>query len=137
MMQYVLETGFGESLDSYIGSITAPNSGLGQGNGASPLAFLALSSFFLNAYRRIGHGAKILSSYTQRLFHLTAVMYVNDTNLLHWPGTSSIDSNELIVAIQRATTDYGRLNIASGEIRNRINVPSIYLIMYLYVDESG
>ncbi len=131
-MQYVLKTGFGESLDSYGGTIIAPNSGLGQGSDASHLGSLALSSLIVNAYRRMGHGAKILSLYTQRLFHLTAVMNVDDTNLLHWPGTSSIDSNKLIAAMQCATTDYGRLAIASGGVLKQ-NECSLYIFDYIFV----
>jgi hypothetical protein len=82
-MQYFLKTRFGESTDSYGGTSTSPNSGLGQGSGTSPPGFLALSSLIINAYCRMGHGAKISLSYARRLFHLTAVMYVDDTNLLH------------------------------------------------------
>jgi hypothetical protein len=59
-------------------------------------------------------------------------MYVNDTNLLHWTGTSSIDSNELIAAIQCATTDYRRLAIASGGILKQ-NKCSIYIFDYIFV----
>ena len=50
-MQYVLKTGFGESAGSYGGTATSPNSGLGQGSGASPPGFMALSSLIINAYR--------------------------------------------------------------------------------------
>ena len=107
MMQYVLKTGFGKSSDSYGGTTASPNSGLGQGSGASPPGFLALSSLVINAYPRMGHGAKILSSFLCRLFHLTAVMYVDDTNLLHWPKLSSTDPEDLIAHVQNATTDYG------------------------------
>jgi hypothetical protein len=63
-MQYVLKTGFGESTETYGGTNTLPNSGLGLGSGASPPGFMALSSLIVNAYRRMGHGAKILSSYS-------------------------------------------------------------------------
>ena len=35
-MQYFLKTGYGESTSSYGGTILTPNSGLGQGSGASP-----------------------------------------------------------------------------------------------------
>jgi hypothetical protein len=62
-MQYVLKTGFGESTESYGGSADSPSSGLGQGSGASPPAFMALSSLIVNTYCRLGHGAKIRLSY--------------------------------------------------------------------------
>ena len=50
-MQFFLKTGYGESTSSYGGTSLAPNSGLGQGSGASPPGFLALSSLIVNAYR--------------------------------------------------------------------------------------
>jgi hypothetical protein len=57
-MQYVLKTGFGNSEECYGGTNSSPNSGLGQGSGASPPAFIALSSLIINSYRWMGHGAK-------------------------------------------------------------------------------
>jgi hypothetical protein len=48
-MQYVLKTGFGESTETYGGTITSPNSGLEQGSGASPPGFMALSLLIVNA----------------------------------------------------------------------------------------
>jgi hypothetical protein len=62
-MQYVLKTGFGESTETYGGTSTSSNSELGQGSGASPPGFIALSLLIVNAYRQMGHGAKILLSY--------------------------------------------------------------------------
>jgi hypothetical protein len=84
------------------------NSGLGQGSGASPTGFLVLSSLIINAYCRMGHGAKISLSYARRLFHLIVVMYVDDTNLLHClPACSITEPEELIAHVQRVTMDYG------------------------------
>ena len=38
-MQFFLRTGFGESKQSYGGTLENPNFGLGQGNGAAPPDF--------------------------------------------------------------------------------------------------
>jgi hypothetical protein len=76
-------------MDSYGGTSASPNLGLGQGSGTSPPGFQALNSLIINAYQHMGHGVKIRSSYALRLFHLTAVMYVDDTDLLHWPESST------------------------------------------------
>ncbi len=73
-MQCILKTDFGESSASFGGTTMSPNAGLGQGSGASPPAFLALSSLIVNAYRRMGHGAKVSSSYVPWVFFLSAVM---------------------------------------------------------------
>jgi hypothetical protein len=116
MMQYILKTGFGKSSESYGGTQTSPNLGLGQGSSASPPGFLALSSLIVNVYRRIGHGAVIKLSYASCLFLLSLAMYVNDTDLLHWQGSSRTNPNELIVYVQKATMEYGYLVQASGGI---------------------
>jgi hypothetical protein len=67
---------------------------------------MALSSLIINAYHCMGQGLKILSLYTSCLFHLNAVMYVDDTNLLHWLPSLGMEPDELIKHIQWATMDY-------------------------------
>jgi hypothetical protein len=108
-MQYMLKTGFGKSSDSYSGTTSSPNLGLRQGSGASPPMFMALSSPIVNAYHRMGHGARIRLSYVSRTFHLSTVMGVDNTNLLHWPPSSGMEPEELIAHVQQATMDYGSL----------------------------
>jgi hypothetical protein len=122
-MQYVLKTGFGELADSYGGTTASPNSGFDHGSRASSPGFMALSSLIINAYRHIGHGTKILSSYTSRLFHLSVVMYDDDTNLLHWPPSLRMEPDELIEQVHRVTMDYGRLAQASGNILKEKKCP--------------
>jgi hypothetical protein len=126
-MQYFLKTGFSELTGSYGGTSTSPNSGLGQGSGAFPP--LASSSLIINAYRLMGHGAKIRSSYASRLFHLTAVMYVDDTDLLHWLESATTEPDKLVAHIQRATMDYGQLTQASGGILKEKKC-SVYFLDY-------
>ncbi len=115
-MQYELKTVFGKSAESYGGTSSSPNSGLGQGSGASPPAFLALSSLIVNAYHHLGHGAKICYSYAGRLFYLSAIMYVNDTDLLQWPDSAHLNPDNLIAYVQQATMDYGHHAQACGGI---------------------
>jgi hypothetical protein len=47
--EYVLKTGFGKSEESYGGTKSSLNSGLGQGSRASPLVFMALGSIIVDA----------------------------------------------------------------------------------------
>ena len=131
-MQYVLKTGFGESTESYGGTPESPLSGLGQGSGASPPAFMALSALIVNAYRRMGHGSHMVTSYSARLFILSAVMYVDDTDLLHWPDSPSCEPEELVQHVQRSTTDYGLLAQASGGILKPTKC-SVYFLAYKFV----
>ncbi len=70
----------------------------------------------MNAYCQLGHGARVVLSYTQQLFHLTAVMYLNDTDLLHWPPLSAINSEDLVEHVQQAMTDYRQIAVTSKGI---------------------
>ncbi len=126
-MQYVLKTGFRMSTKRYGGTVDAPNSGLSQGSSTSPPGFPALSSLIVNAYRRLGHGTGVLTSYTWQLFHLTAVMYVADTDLLHWLPSPYTEPEELVEHVQHSTDDYLRLAIASGGILKKKQVLCSFL----------
>ena len=114
-MQFCLRTGFGESKQFYGGSEDNPLAGFGQGNGAAPPGFSALSSLIVNAYKRMGeNGAKLTSCYTARMFLLAAVMYVDDTDLCHMAPSQTSTDEALIARTQRSTNGWGSLAIASG-----------------------
>jgi len=51
---------------------------------------------------------------------------VDNTNLLHWPPSSATDPEELVEHVQHATTDYGRLAIASGGDTKREEVLCLF-----------
>ena len=100
-MRFCLRTGFGESTGTYGGTIELPLAGPGQGNVGAPPLFAALSALIVNAYRRMGHGAKLTSSYMNQMFLIAAVMYVDDTDLLHWaPSITTTTNEELIEQVQ-------------------------------------
>ena len=83
VMQFCLRTGFGEASGTYGGTERNGLAGSGQENGAAPPSFVALSTLVVNTYKRSGRGAKITPTRTARLVLLAAIMYVNDTGLLH------------------------------------------------------
>ena len=107
--------------------------GSGQGNGAAPAAFSAISALVVNAYRRMGHGAKLTLSYTARLFLLAAIMYVDDTDLLHWADNPYVSDEEFILQCQKATTDWGLLAHATGGALKPAKC-SIYFMLYKFVN---
>jgi hypothetical protein len=57
--------------------------GYGEGNAAAGPGFIAMSLLIVKAYLRDGFGANIYSSYYGQLLLLAAVMYIEDTNLIH------------------------------------------------------
>ena len=113
-MRFYLRTGFGESKTSYGGSHEERLAGYGQGNAAAGPGFTAMSSIIANAYLRDGFGAHIYSSYYICLHILAAVMYVDDTNLVHWSSMPSCTPAKLTAAAQTATYAWGGLAIATG-----------------------
>jgi hypothetical protein len=84
----------------------------------------------------MGHGANIPSSYFGHLFYLSAVMYLNDTNLLHWTESSAMDPKELIEHVQWATIDYGPLAQATGGILKEKKC-SVYLLDLKFVRDHA
>ena len=59
------------------------------------------------------------------------MIYVDDTDLLHWPKSQVTDPETLIHHVQTATTDYGHLAQASGGILKEKKC-SIYFLAYKF-----
>jgi hypothetical protein len=59
-------------------------------------------------------------------------MYINDTNLLHWPPSTTTDSEELIEYVQHTTTNWGNLSQASGGIL-KCGKCLVYFLDYKFV----
>jgi hypothetical protein len=87
--------------------------GFGQGNGAALLGFLAVSTLLIKAYRRQGHGAWFTPGLARDAFILAAVIYVDDSNLLHMAQGTPTDA-EFLASVQAATVDWTGLVHASG-----------------------
>ena len=88
--------------------------GLAQGNGAAPPGFLAVSTLMIGAYKRLGHGLNFVSAWTGDAFFIAAVLYVDDSDLLHMSLESEESDAEFFDQIQQATFDWGGLVQATG-----------------------
>ncbi len=133
-MSFFLWTGFVESKDSYGSTHEVRLAGYGQGNAASGPGFTALSSLIVNAYLREGFGAKMYSSYYRQLLLLAVVMYVDDTDMIHWAQNPSCSPGELIAAAQTATNAWGVLAIATGAA---IKPEKCYAYFLSYLYDNG
>jgi hypothetical protein len=102
-----------QSKTSYGGTHEEGLAGSGQGNAAAGLGFTAMSLLILNAYLRDGFGAWIYSSYYKQLLLLVAMMYIDNTDLIHWSSQPSCNPSKLIAAAQTVTYVWG-LAIARG-----------------------
>ena len=130
-MQFCLRTGFDESKDFYGGTEETPYAGLGQGSGTAPPVVSALSTLIVNAYKQMGNGAKMTSTYTCRMFFLVTVMQVDDTDFLHLGLSPTIEPEEFIEDVQRQSDDYGQLSQASCGILKPEKC-SLYLMLYKF-----
>ena len=116
-MDYFIKTGFGISEQPAFGGSAGFGSklmGLGQGSGAAPGGMRNIITLVDNAYKRLGHGMEAKSSLAGRIFLLAAIIYVDDTDLLHWAKFYGISDDEFVAQIQQATTDWGMLVQATG-----------------------
>jgi hypothetical protein len=70
----------------------------------------------LSAHGKKGHGAKFHCPISQLQHHLPAILYIDDTDLLHIKLTKNKCINEVHSAIQESVNSWGNLLIATGGV---------------------
>jgi hypothetical protein len=115
-MKFFLHTGFGDSKSFAIGDISIKPQGLTQGNGTSLAGWAVISICILRAHGKKGYGAKLYCPISNLQHHLSAVLYIDDTNLLHIDLTKDKNIDEVHVAIQDIVNSWGNLLIATGGV---------------------
>jgi hypothetical protein len=113
-MKFFLRTAFGDSKEFAGSTIEVKTQGLGQGNGASPAGWCVISIMILRAHGAKGHRAHFIVPMSHVLSSLSAILYVDDTDLLHL----NMDGNKTIfethAALQHTIKNWGKLLIAKG-----------------------
>jgi hypothetical protein len=66
------------------------------------------------AFLRLGHGVQISTAVTGFVFTLAAILYVDDTDVLHWAKSPTMSDEEFFDQVQQATNDWANLAIATG-----------------------
>ena len=113
-MRYYLRTAFGDSREFAGSSIQVKYQGLCQGNGKAPAGWCVISVVILNCHRAKGHGAKFLAPVSKVRKDLAAVLFVDDTDLLHIDMTKEETLWEAFDAMQDSVQCWGNLLIATG-----------------------
>jgi hypothetical protein len=88
--------------------------GLVQGSGAAPAAWTAVSTAIVDTYKRKGLGASLHAGHKNTNLDIAALLYVDDTDLLHKPAQQPIAENELVKYTQQATHYWAKLLQATG-----------------------
>ena len=82
-LKYFLRTAYGDS-KGYVGStIEVKFQGLCQGNGEAPAGWAVISIKIINAHNRKGHGGHFICPIPRREGHLAAILFLDDTDLIH------------------------------------------------------
>ncbi len=99
-MKFFLQTGVGDSTKFAGGGVSIKTQGMTQGNGASPAGWADISICILKAHGKKGQGAKFLCPITKLTHHLSAILYVDDTDLLYIDLTKDETVDKVHTAIQ-------------------------------------
>jgi hypothetical protein len=99
-MKFFLRTEFGDSSRFAGGGISIKTQGLTQGNGASPAGWAVISICILGAHQKKGLGAKFVCPISKLHHHLLAILYVDNTDIIHIDLTQEESINDVHNAIQ-------------------------------------
>ena len=103
-MKFYLRTGFGDSKSFAGGGVSIKTQGLTQGNGASPAGWAVIS---------ICIEAKFICPIMHLKHHLSAILYVDDTDLLHIDLSKDETVDDVHSEIQASINSWGNLLIAT------------------------
>jgi hypothetical protein len=113
-MKFFLRTAFGDSKEFAGLTIEVKTQGLDQGNGTSLARWCIISIMILLAHGAKGHGAHFIAPKSHVRSSLSAILYVDDTDLLHL----NMDGDDVIfkthAALQRTSENWDKLLIAMG-----------------------
>ncbi len=113
-MKFFLRTGFGDSTDFASSKLEIKTQGLCQGNGALPAGWAVVSICIINANKKRGHGAHFICPITKLKSHIVGIIYVDDTDLIHFRMDEDQGKDESFHHLQEAITNWGTLLIDSG-----------------------
>jgi hypothetical protein len=85
-----------------------------QGNGAAPAGWGAISICILRLHNKKGNRVKFLCPISKLKYHLSAILYVDGTDLLHIDLTKDKSMDTVHTAIQDSINSWGNLLIATG-----------------------
>ena len=113
-MKYYLRTAYGDSKNFRGHKIAVKFQGLCQGNGAAPAGWAVISIVILGAHKKKGHGGHFVCPISRRTGHLSAILFVDDNDLIHVDMGKDQSADEAAYDLQRSIDSWGQLLMASG-----------------------
>ncbi len=113
-MKFFLRTGFGDSTEFSSSKFEIKTQGLGQGNGAFPAGWAVVSICIINVHKKKGHGAHFVCPITKLRSHIAGVIYVDNTDLIHFRMDKQEDTSDTLYGPQETILNWGKLLLALG-----------------------
>jgi hypothetical protein len=113
-MKYFLRTAYGDSKEFAGSTIEVKYQGLCQGNGAAPAGWAVISITIIGAHKRKGHGGYFVCPISNLEGQLAAILFVDDTDLIHIRMDRNESVEEAHAALQSSIISWGNLLIATG-----------------------
>jgi len=113
-MKILLRTGFGDSTDFASSTLSIKTQGLCQGNGASPTGWAVVSICILSTQKKRGHSAHFTCPIMKLKSHIAGIIYVDDTDLVHFHMDENQGKDDAFFNLQEAITNWGKLLLAIG-----------------------
>ena len=98
--------------------------GLCQGKGVAPAGWAIISITIINAHKRKVHAGHFICPISRREGHLAAILFVDDTDLIHIDMNQDQSVHEAHAAMQESIMNWGSLLISTGG--------SLILIKFFY-----
>jgi hypothetical protein len=113
-MKFFLRTSFIDSTRFASGGVHVKVQGLTQGNGASPAGWAVISIVILRAHGKKGHCTTFRCPTTHLSANISAIQYVDDTDLLHINLDKDETAEDAQATIQRSINSWGNLLVATS-----------------------
>jgi hypothetical protein len=133
-MTFHLKTGFALATKGYSGMSSKPFMGLTQGSSASPPVWTAVSTLIVNAYKCEGHGVSLQSGWSNKQQEIAAILFVDDTDLLHISSAPTYNEEQFIQEVQESTHLWADLLQATG---GNLKPAKCYYYLMLWKFEKG
>ena len=126
-----MRTAYGDSKRFRGSKIRVKFQGLCQGNGAAPAGWAVISIVILGAHRRKGHGAKFVCPVSLAKGELSAILFVDDTGVIHFDMEKKETALEAHANLQESVESWGSLLMASGRALKPVKC-FYYLISFVW-----
>ena len=113
-MKFFLRTAYGDSKNCVGSTVQVKFQGYCQGSGAAPAGWAVISIVILLAHKRKGHGATFVCPVSRRVSRLAAILFVDDTDIIHMRMDLNEGAEDTNFALQQSIDSWGDLLMAAG-----------------------